>query len=209
MKVIERNRFSPINNGGTQEDHMRLLEMKRAEKGQRLIEKWSRMIGIGEGLNDMQAVSPRKAENTAIILENQEKHLRAIGEANVSSLYRMLPHQVMKIVRLGYPNAIRGDIFWDWPMSTPHEAVYYLSPHYESSKRGATEGAITHESHSYRYATEIQQVTRTLVSGDISTKQVTIPSSVLTSTDTPIRPGTVRVYFQDGGSTANRDAYSC
>ena len=199
MKTIIRKN-SNFNLGPIAERVSRLQE-ERDQIGDILLEKWARVRGIGESLKSIKDTSGAKARNLAIVLENQHKHLSTLPEEQVSSDFGMLPHQVVKVISLGYPNSVRGDLFWEWPMTSGNDSIFYLSPQYSSSKRGATKGNITHESGDvFRYASEYneQSIDLDATGVTVSSNKITITNTASRPSTTPIRPGSVSIFFQDG-----------
>jgi hypothetical protein len=168
-----------------------------AYEGDRLLEKWSRKKNLGEGLDTMYAKNKRKARNTAIVLENQEKYLKRLTEAQISSDFATTPINVLRVIRLGYPNSVRGDIFHEFAMTTARDSIYYLKPIYESTSRGATLNTTTYESAADRYMSEYEQDTPTEAINGSNT------SFSKTLTKLPIRPFTVRVIYN--GMTVGND----
>lgn len=165
-----------------EEKAQRLSE--RIVLGDKLVEKWAKKPGIGEGLKDMPE---DKARSTSIILENQQDHLSRLTETQISTAFSTTPENVMRVVRLGYPNSVRGELFLDWPMQTTRDSIYYLYAQYDSSKRGSTSGGRTIESAAYRFATELVEDDNGST-GDGSTTTFTG-----TLSQTPVIPYSVRV----------------
>jgi hypothetical protein len=174
--------------------HKELLEQKfseRVKNAEPLIEKWSRKPEIGKGLQENFDANPEKVAATAYILENEERHLKRLTETQISTAFSTTPENVMRIVRLGYPNSVRGEIFLEWAMETAKDSIYYLYPQYDTTKRGATALDRTIESAAYRFSTEIvQEACNTL--GDGSTTTFTGTLSI-----TPVIPFSVRVYVDN------------
>lgn len=130
----------------------------------RLMEKWSKKKGLGldnGGFAKIYESNPRTARNLAIILENQEKHLKTLTETQISNAFQSTPQTVVKVIRLGYPNSIRGDVFTEWGMQTMKDTFYKIETTYESTKRGATAGGVMYESTADRYPTEIVEADTT------------------------------------------------
>ncbi len=111
---------------------------ERTSRGDQLVEKWSKKKGIGENMQETYDANPSKIRSLAFMLENQENHLRQLTETQISNAFQTTPENVLRIVRLGYPNSIRGDVFLEWAMETARDSIYYLSPVHSSTKRGAT-----------------------------------------------------------------------
>ena len=156
----------------------------------RLTEKWMKTQGVGEGLLELANKDIGRARALSITLENEEKHLTQLTETQISNSFSTTPQNVLRIVRLGYPNSVRGEIFLEWAMETARDSIYYLSPVYQASKRGATAGNVTHENASFRYASEIES--EVMGTGDGSTVAFTGPS-VGKLTNPPLRPFSVKV----------------
>ena len=185
---------------------------ERTEYANRLFEKWSKKDDIGKGMNKIMEADEHKAHNLAIMLENQENFLSKLTETQISNDFQTTPENVLRVVRLGYPNSVRGEIFFDYPMVTARDSIYYLSPVYQATERDATAGNVTHESSSYRYATEIEEVTIDVADGSTTTFD---DSTYGELTPIPIRPFSVKVLkdglpvaVDDGSGTLVGDAIS-
>jgi len=170
------------------ESKKRLSE--RNQKAEELIEEWSKKPNIGENLIEAYDKNPAAIRNLAFVLKNQEKHLQSLTETQISNAFSTTPENVMRIVRLGYPNSVRGEIFLEWGMETARDSIYYLAPIYATSKRGSTADAVTHESTAYRYATEIEE--ESIGTGDDTTLVFTGDDSGKVS-NPPLRPYTVKI----------------
>jgi len=171
--------------------HQQLSE--RTELGNRLVEKWAKTdIGrMGQGLDTLMDVNPNKARNTAIILENQRRHLAKLTETQISNSFGngMIPQNVMKILRLSYPNSVRGDIFTEWAMETAKDSIFYLTSVYNAEKRGVSknsDGTYPRivESFADRYSSETEEVVCT-TSDNLTFTALLSPA--------PLRPFTVLV----------------
>jgi len=99
------------------EDTMRLSETDRAvanervARASRLIEKWSRVPEIGSGI---RAMDEHKASNLAILLESQTRHMQRLSETQYSNAFAATPENMIRLVRLAYPNSIRDRLFSDF-----------------------------------------------------------------------------------------------
>lgn len=172
-----------------EEQTIRLSE--RNDRADQLLEKWSKRPGMF-GDKMVEAAGESKANltrmrNLSIILENQEGALQRMTETTISNTFQTTPENVMRIVRLGYPNSVKGEIFLDWAMETARDSIYYLSPVYTAAKRGSVDEAVTHESAAYRFASEIE--VETIGTGDDSTVAFT-----LTVANPPIRPWAIKIF---------------
>ena len=84
-----------------------MLADDRAYKADKLVERWSKMPEIGEGLVDLPT---NKARNTAILLENQARSMAKMTEAQLSTNFQgYSPENVLRVVRFAYPQSVRGD----------------------------------------------------------------------------------------------------
>jgi hypothetical protein len=155
----------------------------------RLIEKWSNKKGLGlDGgrFDKIYESSPRKARNLAVILENEEKHLRSLTETQISNAFQATPQTIIKVIRLGYPNSIRGDVFTEIAMTTVKDSIYKIETTYDRTKRGATSGNVMYESPADRYASEIESVTVSATATANFTGTLAVA---------PIRPYTVTLFL--------------
>jgi hypothetical protein len=178
---------------------MKEMISKRNDYADRLVEKWSRKKGIGDGMKEMRDMNPTTARNTSIILENQENHLARLTETQISNSFSTTPENVIRVVRLGYPNSVRGELFLEWGMETARDSIYYLSSVYGKNKRGSTLGDAMKSSDTYRYASEIE--IETLGTGDGSTHAFNGAVSGNLVANGPLRPYSVQVLV-DGAPVA-------
>lgn len=158
----------------------------RNEYADQLIEKWSKKSGIGDGMEDMRDMNEGKARGLALILENQENHLARLTETQISNSFQTTPENVLRVVRLGYPNSVRGDLFLEWAMETARDSIYYLSAVYGKAKRGSTAGANMKESPVFRYASEIEV-------DEVGTGDASTTAFSATLTKKPVRPYSVKL----------------
>lgn len=161
----------------------------RNDHADRLFEKWSKKRGVGEGMDAIMDKDRNKARSLSIILENQENHLGNLTETQISNSFSTTPENVLRVVRLGYPNSVRSELFLEWAMETARDSLYYLSSTYGQSKRGATAGQNMIESPAFRYGSEIE--VETLGHGDNSSV-----SFSATMTFKQFRPYSVRVLIE-------------
>jgi hypothetical protein len=111
-----------------------LFENERGYRGARLVEKWSRVPELGSGLRNLDE---KAAVNLAIMLENQAKVMARLGEAQMSSMFQGLsPENMLRLVRLSYPNSIRGKVFTEFAMESPNDSIKYVRPVYTNSQTG-------------------------------------------------------------------------
>jgi len=146
---------------GSAQEHLEEENASRNRIADRLIEKWSKKKGLdldNGGFAKIYSASPRKARNLATILENEERHIRSLTETQISNAFQGTPQTVIKVIRLGYPNSVRGDIFTEYAMTTMKDTIYKIETLYDRTKRGATQNNVMYESTSDRYASEINSV---------------------------------------------------
>lgn len=174
-------------------EHMAETMSERAERGDMLVEKWGKRRNLGEGIEKIYDKSPERARGLCFVLENQAKYLRKLTETQISNAFQTTPENVLRVVRLGYPNSVRGQIFLDWQMDTARDSIYYLSPIYASTKRGATAGNVTHESSSWRYGSEIEEDT----CATADNQNYTGSGGGGAVPNPPLRPYTVLVFEND------------
>lgn len=194
MKVEMRNEGDGAQDAYKQKmaEHM----TARNKRADRLVEEWSDMPGVGEGLQESYDKNPAMIRNTAIVLENTANEFTKMTETQVSSSYNGLtPENALRVIRLGYPNANRGKAFYEFAMETAEDGMWYLSPVYSSTARGATADDVMHESDAYRYASleELDTPTQT-PNGAIVTFT---GSNAGALANPPLKPFFVRVYFDD------------
>lgn len=163
---------------------------QRNDNADRLFEKWSKKAGIGENMDKIMEQDVSKARSLSVVLENQENHLSRLTETQISNSFSTTPENVLRVVRLGYPNSVRSELFLEWAMETARDSIYYLAPVYQSSKRGATANARMKESAAFRFGSEIE--VEDVATGDAST--VTFTSTLI---NVPIRPFTVRILMDE------------
>lgn len=118
------------------EDAMRIDEAtlevmnEREARADRLIEKWAKVPEIGSGL---RAMDERKARNLAIMLEKQARHMSKLTEAQYSSAFAATPENMIRLVRLAYPNSIRDKLFTEFAMETAKDSIKYIKPVYSAN----------------------------------------------------------------------------
>jgi hypothetical protein len=162
----------------------------------RLIEKWSHKRGLGldnGGFEKIYEANSRTARNLAIVLENQERHLKTLTETQISNAFQSTPQTVVKVIRLGYPNSIRGEVFTEWAMTTMKDTFYKIETIYDMTARGSTINSVMYESTSDRYASEIEETT---VNG---TATATFTGTLST---VPVRPYMLQIIL-NGAPIAN------
>ena len=111
----------------------RLFREEREFRADKLVEKWSRVKEIGRGIPDLPV---QTARNLAILLENQASRMKRMTEAQLSnSFFGYTPENMLRLIRLSYPNSIRGDLFTEFAMETSHDSIKYVYPVYSNAQR--------------------------------------------------------------------------
>lgn len=101
---------------------------ERAYRASKLVEKWSQMPQIGKGISKM---SESKARNLAILLENQSKYMSRMTEGVFADAFNgTTPENLLKLIRITYPNSVRGDLFTEFAMETANDSIKYIEPIY-------------------------------------------------------------------------------
>ena len=160
---------------------------ERNDRADRLLERYLKTECVNDRLRDLMDKNPKKARNLALVLEKQEGHIVKEAAKTVQSVDYLSPEKIMKIVRLGYPNSVRGEIFTEYPMVSANDVIYYLSPVYSEAKRGSVKGSVTHESPAYRYATPIEEM-------DVGTADGTNKDFSVTLSVKPLQKFSVKIF---------------
>lgn len=163
-------------------EQQRIVMSERTKAADRLVEKWMKNESI-DSIRNLADSNIEKARALAFMLENQENHLSQLTETQISNDFKTTPENVIRIIRLAWPNQVRGEIFYDWSMETARDSMYYLHPVTGKTLRGATAGGHILETSEYRYPTEVEIETMELDSGAYK----------VTATHAPLRPFTVKI----------------
>ena len=123
----------------------------------RLVEKWTK-TRQGVKLDQLFLENSTKARNTAISMENEDKHLRQLNETQISQAFKVSPQSVLRIVRIGVANSNRGDIFTEWTLTSMNDALFYVDKTFTSNFRGGQQGERIYELVTPDYGTEIDLV---------------------------------------------------
>lgn len=137
-------------------------------------EKWERVPEIGKHL---KGLSDRQARNMAVMLENQAQAMSRLNEMQYASAFSATPENMIRLVRLTYPNSIRDEAFTDFVMETAQDSIKYIKPIYTANSniyRHSTTNPwadtdVTYESQEYGYPTEIALGVRTAPSDIVFT----------------------------------------
>jgi len=159
-------------------------------------EKYSRpeyedvALGLEEHYND--PLTRRKAINTAIKLDNQERYfesmLRRMDESTFTANFGATPQAIIRSIRVSNMNSVIDDIADVQTVTSMVGMVGFIKPVFSSSIRGATAGDLLVESKVRDYSAEnLDESIATTISG------TTIYTDTLTYL--PIRTGSVTVVF--------------
>lgn len=177
-------------------EQQRIVMSERVKSADKLIEKWMKNESI-DSIRDLADTNIEKARALAFMLENQENHLANLTETQISNDFKTTPENVIRIIRLAWPNQVRGEIFYDWSMETARDSMYYLHPVTGKTKRGATAGDRVLETSEYRYPTEIEVDPLEVDGGNNKLYTATLANA-------PLRPFTVKILV-DGVPVATDD----
>jgi hypothetical protein len=206
---------------------------ERDYRADKLVEKWSRVPEVGKGIKQMPVSTAR---NLAILLENQVKTMSKMNEAQLSqSFYGYTPENMLRIVRLSYPNSVRGDIFTEFAMESSHDSIKYIKPVYTNAQRNdfdwdnsAPNGAPMHgadwpmdnrfddqnhvgdvfyESGEHRYATELVNVGKDKIAVEDGALVVTFDGGALTGAYIPGYSTIYVVVGKDRFAIAQQDGH--
>jgi len=177
---------------------------EKTARADRFLEKWSQVPEIGPGLKTM---NEKKARNLAILLENQARAMARLSEATYSSAFAATPENMIRLVRLAYPNSIRDKLFTEFAMETAKDSIKYIKPIYtananinrDDSFAGA--GAnfnpnVTYESKQSRFPTEMANCA---ITGSTPTFTITFQSNEFTQ---GYIPGYAIIYDANGNVLA-------
>lgn len=130
-----KQRMQGAGNAGFAADPLeKIYREERAFRADRLSEKWARVPELGKGLDKMDEATRR---NTVIMLENQARAMSRMTEAQLSTNFHgFTPENMLRLVRLAYPNSIRGKIFTEFAMETARDSIKYIRPVYTNSQTG-------------------------------------------------------------------------
>ena len=197
----------------------KLLREESNYRKDKLVEKWSKVEEIGNGIKDMPT---QVARNLAQLLENQTRNLARYTEAQVSNDFMgQTPENLLRIIRLSYPNIIRGRLFTEIAMETMNDSIKYVYPKYTNSygegfqqfktpamDMTAMDGALDddtlndpmsdtamYESTESRYATEFREAPQCTISEGTVTAKFT--SGAFGENGAWLRDGATKLYIVD------------
>lgn len=112
----------------------KLYREERNFRADKLVEKWARIPEVGRNIKNLQESDAR---NLAIHLENQARFMSRLTETQMSQGFQGLsPENMLRLVRLAYPNTIRNKIFTEFAMESAKDSIKYIRPVYTNTQWG-------------------------------------------------------------------------
>jgi hypothetical protein len=112
----------------------KLYREERNFRADKLVEKWARIPEVGKNIKNLQESDAR---NLAIHLENQARFMSRLTETQMSQGFQGLsPENMLRLVRLAYPNTIRNKIFTEFAMESAKDSIKYIRPVYTNTQWG-------------------------------------------------------------------------
>lgn len=131
---------TPVRRANTNALTEKLFREEKNYRSDRLVEKWSGVAEVGKGIKNMDV---NKARNLAILLENQTRAMSRMSEAQLSSAFGdFKPENMLRLIRLSYPNSVRGELFTEFNLETANDSIKYIYPVYSNGMQdGKLNGA--------------------------------------------------------------------
>lgn len=163
---------------------------ERAAHAAKLVEKYSKVAGLGFKNGKLEEMMNKDADKTAnllFILENTEKQaynnntllanlnkVRLQKENKVSESLQvggeaalLLPSDIVKLSRIAYTNSVADELFDVWGMSSMKDSIWKLIKTTGQAERGVSAGSVIVETPTDgRYPTTIEQASMTLSGSD-------------------------------------------
>ena len=112
----------------------KLYREERNYRADKLVEKWARIPEVGKNIKNLVESDAR---NLAIHLENQARFMSRLNEAQMSTSFQGLsPENMLRLVRLAYPNTIRNKLFTEFAMESAKDSIKYIRPVYTNTQWG-------------------------------------------------------------------------
>jgi hypothetical protein len=133
--VIAQRGAKTASNGNLREAvSKKLYADDRTFRADRLIEGWQKVPEIGVGLDTLPV---EQARNTAINLDTQAKFMYKMTEAQLSvATDGQKPENMLRLVRLAMPSAIRNQVFTEFAMETAKDSIKYFRPTVTKNQKG-------------------------------------------------------------------------
>jgi len=118
----------------------KLYREERNFRADKLVEKWSRIPEVGKNIKNLQESDAR---NLAIHLENQARFMSRLTETQMSQGFQGLsPENMLRLVRLAYPNTIRNKLFTEFAMESAKDSIKYIRPVYTNTQWNNVPGSM-------------------------------------------------------------------
>lgn len=182
------------------------VSQSRASFMDKLVEHYDR-TSAGAKLSETYTKSKARARNAAMALYNQENHLKELTETTIKTQFQTVPENVLRIVRIGTANSNRGEIWTEWPLVTPDDAIYFVDRTYAAPEstatsqfggalRGGVPGTRLYETVAPNFATEKHNSNTSVGNGVTTTFAFTLSPN-------PVVPYSVQLVV--GGALAGAD----
>lgn len=123
-----------MNNSLRENVQDKLYREERNYRADKLVEKWARIPEVGKNIKNMQESDAR---NLAVHLENQARFMSRLNEHQMSQSFQGLsPENMLRLVRLAYPNTIRNKLFTEFAMESAKDSIKYIRPVYTETQWG-------------------------------------------------------------------------
>lgn len=110
----------------------KLYKEDRSFRADRLREKWQTIPELGKGL---EKLDEKNGRNTAIFLENQARLMSRMTETQLSNSFQSFsPENMLRLVRLAFPNTIRNKLFSEYAMESAKDSIKYIRPVYTDAQ---------------------------------------------------------------------------
>ena len=110
----------------------KLYREERNFRADKLVEKWARIPEVGKNIKNLQESDAR---NLAVHLENQARFMSRLTETQMSQGFQGLsPENMLRLVRLAYPNTIRNKLFTEFAMESAKDSIKYIRPVYTNTQ---------------------------------------------------------------------------
>jgi len=112
----------------------KLYRDERSYRDDKLVEKWNRIPEVGKNIKKLDEGTARLL---ARHLENQARFMGRLTEAQLSSGFQgFSPENMLRLVRLAYPNTIRNKLFTEFAMESAKDSIKYIRPVYTTTANG-------------------------------------------------------------------------
>jgi len=114
----------------------KLYREERSYRDDKLVEKWNRIPEVGKNIKKLDEGTARLL---ARHLENQARFMSRLNETQMSSGFQgFSPENMLRLVRLAYPNTIRNKLFTEFAMESSKDSIKYIRPVYTNTANGGS-----------------------------------------------------------------------